>query len=114
MSKSFGIVLSLVSTLIIALMQLVLKKASGKDWGSRIREYLNVPVVSAYFISFLATFLGVYSMKYIPVAVYAVILGSGQVFVPLISAIFLKEKLSRRKWLGIIIMTIGIILVSLP
>lgn len=108
-----GILMALGAAFVIAASQLILKKASGKDWGSHIREYLNVPVITAYVLSTAATFASVYSMKFIPVAVFAAINGSGQIFVPLLSRIFLKEKMNARKWLGVGVIVIGIIVVSL-
>lgn len=108
-----GIFLALGSALVIAISQLILKIASQKTWPSRIREYLNVPVVSAYILSFGATFAGVFSMKFIPVAVYAALMGAGQIFVPLLSSMFLGEKMNRRKWLGVAVIVVGIVLVSI-
>jgi len=108
-----GILITVAGTLVLAVAQLILKKASGRDWGSHIREYLNFPVIFAYGLSFTAVFATVYAMKFIPVAVYAAISGSGQVFVPLLSRIFLKEKMSVRKWIGVLVIVIGIVVVSL-
>ena len=113
MNSILGICISLFATVILAVVQLILKKASGKSWNSKIREYLNLPVISAYGLSFIATFISVYSMKYIPVAIFAVINGAGQIFVPILSTVFLKEKLSKKKWIGIVVISIGIIVVSL-
>ena len=114
MSKTLpGIFLALGATFVIAASQLILKKASGKDWGSHLREYLNAPVITAYVLSTAATFASVYSMKFLPVAIFAAINGSGQIFVPLLSRIFLKEKMTARKWLGVGVIVVGIIVVSL-
>ena len=108
-----GTAIALIAALVIAIGQLMLKKASGKDWGSHIREYLNFPVIAAYVLSFAATFANVFALKMLPVAIFAAINGSGQIFVPLLSRIFLNEKMSKRKWLGIAIIVVGIVIVSL-
>ena len=79
----------------------------------RIKEYLNPMVITAYAIFFLSTFLTMYALKYVPLTYSPIIEPLSYIFVPVIGVLVLKEKISRRRVLGITIMLVGIVVFSM-
>lgn len=102
----------LFSVLISSISQVMLKKSALKQYENKISEYLNPLVISAYFIFFISSFLTLYSYKYVPLSMGPIYEASGYIFVGVLSYYVLKEKLSRRKLAGMLIIIIGIIVFS--
>lgn len=107
------IIVWIISVLISSIAQVMLKAEANKEHESRIKEYLNPMVVTAYAIFFLSTFLTMYALKYVPLTYSPIIEPLSYIFVPVIGVLVLKEKLSARRVLGIVIMLVGIVIFSL-
>ena len=105
------ILICIASCLISAVSQILLKLAAKEEHGSWIYEYLNVKVISAYIIFFAATLLTVYCYKVVPLSIGAMLESSGYVFVTVLGYLILKEKVSRRKIIGMVLVIIGVITV---
>ncbi len=106
-------VLFLFSVFISSVSQILLKKSAGKTHESRIREYLNPPVITAYFIFFVSTLLTMYAYRYVPLSLGPVLESTGYLWVSLLGLLFLKEKISRKKWIGLGMIIAGIIIFNL-
>ena len=75
-------------------------------------DYLNIITLMAYMIFFTATFLTIFAYKGVPLSA-APILGSTEyIFIAILSRIFLKEDINRKKLLGLIVIVTGIIVYS--
>jgi drug/metabolite transporter (DMT)-like permease len=107
------IIVWIISVLISSIAQVMLKAEANKEHKSRIREYLNPMVIAAYGIFFLSTFLTMYALKYVPLTYSPIIEPLSYIFVPVIGVLVLKEKISRRRVLGIAIMFVGIVIFSM-
>ena len=107
------IIVWVVSVLISSIAQVMLKAEANKEHESRIKEYLNPMVITAYAIFFLSTFLTMYALKYVPLTYSPIIEPLSYIFVPVIGVLVLKEKISRRRVLGITIMLVGIVVFSM-
>jgi drug/metabolite transporter (DMT)-like permease len=107
------IIVWIISVLISSIAQVMLKAEANKEHESRLKEYLNPMVVTAYAIFFLSTFLTMYALKYVPLTYSPIIEPLSYIFVPVIGVLVLKEKLSARRVLGIVIMLAGIVIFSL-
>ena len=105
----FSIVALFVSVFISAFSQVLLKKSALKTYDSFLREYLNVYVISAYFIYFLAVFLDLIALKKVPVSFVPVAEASSYIFALLLGRIFFKETFSKRKCVAMLLILIGII-----
>ncbi len=101
------------SVFISSVAQIMLKAAANREYPSRIREYLNPIVISAYGIFFLSTILTMYALKYVPLTMSPIIEPCSYIFVPVLGWLILKEKVSRRRILGMAIMFIGIAVFSM-
>lgn len=99
--------------LIASISQMLLKKAAQKQYSHWIRQYLNPLVISGYFIMVLSTVCTVIAMRRIPLTTTPIWNSSGIIFVAILGSIFFKEKISRKKLLGLIIVIAGIVIFSL-
>lgn len=104
-----GILLILLSVIISSLSQLLLKVSAQKDYVVWWREYINLFVISAYALFFFTTLLNIFALHYIPLTLSAVLGTSGQIVVPVLSYLFLHEKIDKRKCVGMIILALGIL-----
>lgn len=98
---------------ISSISQIILKKAAEKEYPNKIREYLNVRVIFAYIVFFAATLCSVLAFTKIPLSLGPILESSGYFFVAILSYIFLKEKISKLKMLGLAIIIIGIVIYAL-
>lgn len=81
--------------------QILLKKSAMKTYRSVIWEYLNPFVIGGYGILFLSMLLTIYAYSGMDYKNGPVIESFGNVIVLVLGHIFLKEKISLRKLLGI-------------
>lgn len=102
----FGVFISSIS-------QIILKKSAQIEYGSKIKEYLNPRVIFAYTVFFGATLCSVLAYTKIPLSLGPVLESAGYIFVAILSRLFLKEKISKKKMLGLTVIIIGIIIYSL-
>lgn len=106
------IIIFISASLISAFSQILLKIAAKQQYRSWIYEYLNIRVIGAYFIFFLATLLTVYCYKVVPLSLGAMLEASGYVFVTVLGRIILKEKVSKQKLIGMALVIAGVIVVA--
>lgn len=99
--------------LISAFAQVLLKKSADTKKDSIIKEYLNVKTICSYSIFFIATLCSVFAYKYLPLS-YGPILGTLEyIFVAILSYIFLKEKIKKKKLIGLLIVLAGVFIYSI-
>lgn len=106
------ILIFLAGVLISAFSQILLKIASRETYKSWIYEYLNVKVIVAYVLFFGATLITVYCYRGIPLSLGGMLDACGYVFVTFLGYFILKEKVSKRKIFGIVLVLIGVIVVA--
>ena len=111
--KLLFIFLYLFGVIISAFAQILLKKSADIERENKIKEYLNIKTITAYTIFFLATFCTVISYKYVPLSMGTILGTAEYAFIALLSYYLLKEKISKRKFIGLIIITIGILIYSI-
>lgn len=107
------ILIFLVSVFISSVSQVILKKSASRTYDSKIKEYLNLPVIFAYFLFFSCTLITVFSYKKLPLALGPILESFGYIFVSILGYFVLNEKFSRRKLLGMLLIIIGVIVFSL-
>ena len=98
------------SVFISAFSQVLLKKSALKTYSSFWREYLNIYVVPAYAIYFLAVFLDLIALKKVPVSFVPVAEASSYIFVLIFGKIFFKEHFSKRKIVAMGLIMTGIVI----
>lgn len=112
-SLSKYIAIWMFSVLISSFSQVLLKIAANKKHESKIKEYLNPIVIIAYGIFFTSTLLTMYALKYVPLTMSPIIESASYIFVPIFGVLMLKEKISKRRLMGMGIMLIGMIIFAL-
>lgn len=99
--------------LISAFAQVLLKKSADTKRENIIKEYLNVKTITSYTVFFIATLCSVFAYKYLPLS-YGPILGTLEyIFVAVISYIFLKEKIKKKKLIALLIVLLGVFIYSI-
>ena len=99
--------------LISSLSQIMLKKSAMIQYESKIKEYLNPKVIFAYMIFFGATFCSIFAYKVIPLSFGPIFESAGYIFVAFFSWLFLKEKISKQKMIGLVLIILGIVIYAL-
>lgn len=106
------IVLFLFSVFISSVSQILLKISAIEEHKNVIKEYLNAKVICAYGIFFAASLLTVLAYRYVPLSMGPILEASGYIFVSVLGYIFLKERISRRKLIGLMFIILGIVIAS--
>ena len=103
----------LISILISSVSQIMLKKSAQKQYPSKIKEYLNPMVIIAYGLFFGCTLITMFSYKVVPLRMGPILESAGYIFVAVLSYIFLKEKLTKRQLIGMVLIIGGIAVYNL-
>lgn len=103
----------LCSVLISSISQILLKKSADKTYDSRLKEYLNPLVIIAYGMFFCSMMITMYCYRYVDVSAGPILESAGYIFVGILGYIFLKEKFTAKKIIGMILILVGILVFSL-
>ena len=110
---SIYFVVALCSVLIADVSQIILTKAAVRHSPKRYKAYLTLPVILAYGLFVLSTVCSVVALRKLPLSFTPVWQSMGQVFVVILSYIFLHEKLNKNKLIGVGIIILGILIFSI-
>lgn len=103
----------LASVLIASVSQILLKKSAMKQYNYRFGDYLNGYVITAYGLLFLSMVLTVFAYRGVDLKMGPVLEATSYIYVAVMSSLFLKERISGKKKLGLLIIVIGIIVSNL-
>lgn len=106
MNMYYGLVL--LGVVVASFAQILLKKGANRVHISLIKDYLNAPVILGYFMMTSAVVLSMIAYRGVSYMNIPVLEGVGFVLVPVLSFVFLGEKFTKNKVLGIIFIFIGI------
>ena len=107
------IALFLFSVFISSVSQIMLKTSANINYKRWIDEYLNPKVIVAYGLFFASSLLTVFAYKYVPLSMGPILEATGYVFVSVLGYFVLKEKIGKRKIIGLIIIISGIIIFNM-
>ena len=103
----------LISVLVSSLSQVLLKISADKEYSSICKEYLNLRTIGAYGMFFLSTIITVFAYKYVSLSMGAVLEASGYIFVTLFGTVILKEKVGKKKLIGLGLILLGIVVFNI-
>jgi uncharacterized membrane protein len=107
---SVFILVVVVSVFIASVSQLFLKKSSLIKHATFIKEYINFRVFIGYSLLVFSIFLNLIALKNgVRVKDMPIIESLSYIFVPILSLIFLKEKITRKKLIGTFIIIFGMV-----
>lgn len=93
-----------------SLSQLQLKRSANEEHKSRIYEVINPLVIMAYIIFFSSLLINIWAMSNgVQLKEMALLESLGYIFVPLLSWFVLKEQITKRTILAILMIILGII-----
>ncbi|MBQ0028134.1 MAG: EamA family transporter [Lachnospiraceae bacterium] len=98
----------ILGVVVAAFSQILLKKGAMRPHISFIRDYLNAPVIIGYIMmaaSVVCSMIAYRGVDYMTVPVLEAI---GFILVPILSFFFFKEKFTKNKVLGILLICVGI------
>ncbi len=110
MSKN--ILLLLISVFIASISQILLKKSANKEYNKKMYEYLNIWVITAYFLLLLSTFLTMLAYRKLQLSQGMILETLSYILIPIFSYFIFNEKFTKRKIIGITTIIIGIIIFS--
>ena len=96
------------AVLLSAASQMLLKRGAKEKYDSVIREYLNVWVISGYFLLAASTICVIFAYKGIDYKNGPVIEALGFPLVMVLGRVFFGEKLSRNKLIGMAMIIAGV------
>ena len=105
-------VLMLLGVFVSSVAQVLLKKAAQKQYGSVVKEYLNVPVITAYAIFFAATFLSIFAYRVVPLSMGAILEATGYIWVTIFSVTIFNERVGNEKIIALAMILSGIVVYS--
>ena len=109
-NSMISIIIIIISSLIVAFSQCLLKISANKKYKNAILEYLNPLVILGYMLFVLALILNVVAYRGISYQLGPIIASSSYIFIMVLGRLILKEKITKRKLIGNIIIIIGIII----
>jgi len=101
------------AVLISSVSQMLLKKGASFSYENKIREYLNVWVISGYFLMVLSTLCVIYAYRGVAYKNGTVIESLGYVIVMFLSKIFFGEAITKNKLIGNLLIVLGVIIFCL-
>ena len=96
------------ATVLAALSQIMLKISANREYKNKLFIMLNPLVIISYGIFFITMVMSVYSLKGMSISLGNVVESINYILIPVLSYIFLKEKINRTQFIGIIVIIIGI------
>lgn len=98
---------------ISAVSQIMLKIAARKQYKSKIREYLNPLVIISYALFFGCTLITLLAYRKVPLSLGQILESSGYIFVTVLGTTILKEKMTRKKMIGMAVILLGILIFTM-
>ena len=96
---------------ITALSQILLKTQANTTGGKGFfSKFLNVRVIVSYGLLFLTLAINQVALRYVPLSVMPCITSTSFVWVFVLGALILNEKISARKILGVAVIIAGVLI----
>ena len=106
--KNPYVIVMIACALIASFSQILLKISAGKKHESVIREYVNPFVIGGYVMLIVSMFLGILCYKHMDYMQVVILEPIGYIIVMFLSRLFFREKITKRKLIGMALILIGI------
>ncbi|WP_044913868.1 multidrug ABC transporter [Butyrivibrio sp. WCE2006] len=103
------IVLMLFGQLLASVSQIMLKQSSLKEYPGFIRQYLNVLVIGGYGLLVVSMLVAIICYGHMPYMYVVIIEPVGYILVMFLSRMIFKEKITKNKIWGMILIMAGIL-----
>lgn len=103
----------LVGVFISSISQVMLKQSAMKQYESKIKEYMNPKVITAYIMFIGTTFLSITAYKGIPLSMGPVLEATGYLYITFFGINIFNEKVNHKKAMALVLIIAGIAIYSL-
>ncbi len=100
---------AIAAVLISSASQVLLKKKANQAPRRFLDKFLNVPVIASYVLLFASMLLNSLALRQMDMAVLPCITATSFLWITLLSALFLGEKPTKRKIIGISMILLGVL-----
>ena len=107
-----SVVIFVISVCIASTSQLLLKKSANQERKNKWQEYLNKYVILAYALLFISTILTMLAYKNLELSMGVMIESISYIIIAIASYFLFKEKITKTKAIGIIMIIAGVIIAS--
>ena len=108
-----SVIILLASVLVASVSQIMLKVSANREHETRIKEYLNPLVITAYIMLLGSTVLTMLALRHLPLSHQPLYESASYIFVSVMGFFLLKERFTKRKLLGLALILAGIFIFSL-
>ena len=108
--NKYAFILYLVAVFIASISQILLKISANNKYVTSMKQYMNGLVIVSYGLFVLSIVLATLALRKIEYKYGTVMESLSYFFVLIGSSLILKEKLTKRKLLGVGIIVIGIVI----
>lgn len=98
---------------ISAVSQIMLKISARKQYATKLKEYMNPLVIISYGLFFGCTLITMLAYRKVPLSLGQILESSGYIFVTILGMTILKERLTKKKLLGMGVILAGIIIFTM-
>lgn len=106
MNMYYGLVI--LGVVVASFSQILLKKGAMRPHISFIRDYLNAPVILGYTMMAASVICSMIAFRGVDYMTVPVLEAIGFILVPILSFFFFKEKFTKNKVFGILLICVGI------
>lgn len=107
-----SVIIFIVSIFIASISQVLLKKSANEEKKTKLQEYLNKNVIIAYILLLASTLLTMTAYKNLELSTGVIIESISYIIIAVLSYFLFKEKITKNKLIGIIMIIAGIIVAS--
>ena len=100
---------AIAAVLIASASQVLLKKKASKAPKSFLKKFLNGPVILSYILLFGSMALNSLALRRMEMSVLPCITATSFLWIMILSAIFLGEKPTKNKIIGILMILVGVV-----
>ena len=105
---NIGILVYIIAVFIASIGNVLLKISANQKYSRLLKEYTNRYFIIGTILFWLALIISLYAFSIIPLSMGVILDSTIYIFVPILSKIILKENLSFRNFVGMVIIVIGI------
>jgi len=109
MNYSWGVALFAVSAFVAAFSQMLLKKSATLPHDKWYKAYLNPLVITAYALLFSTALMNMLSFMHVPFKTGNMLITTSYIFVLFWSRYLFKEKFTKHKIIGMVLILAGIV-----
>lgn len=105
-----SVIIMICGCTVSAFSQILLKKSANIPHEGFWKQYLNKYVISGYTLMLISTLLAVWAYSGMSYKFGPPLESIGFIMITILSAVILKEKITKKKVLGVILIVVGIMI----